>query len=46
LTIGTRHLGAVSHEPRAVLLDNRRELIAHDYILAPYFAALRASAES
>jgi hypothetical protein len=33
LTIGTRHLGAVSHKPRTVLLDDRGELIAHAHIL-------------
>jgi hypothetical protein len=33
LAIGARHLGAVRDEPRSVLLDNRGELVAHDYIL-------------
>jgi hypothetical protein len=33
LTVGTRHLGTISHEPRSVLFDDRGELIAHDYIL-------------
>src|ERR1035437_719394 len=35
LTVGARHLGAVRDVPWAVLLDDRGELVAHEYILPP-----------
>jgi hypothetical protein len=35
LTIGPRHFGAVGDVPWAVLLDDRRKLVVHMYILPP-----------
>ena len=35
LAIGSGHFGAIRDMPRAVLLDNRRELIMHESILPP-----------
>lgn len=34
LTVGSRHLCAICDKPRAILFDNRRELVAHGSILA------------
>jgi hypothetical protein len=33
LAVRARQFGAISHEPRPVLLDDRGELVAHDNIL-------------
>jgi hypothetical protein len=35
LAVGARHLGAVCHVPWAILLNDRRELVVHVYILPP-----------
>jgi len=33
LAVGAGHLSAIRHEPRTVLLDNRRKFVAHFHIL-------------
>ena len=35
LTVSTGHFGAVRDIPRTILLDYRRELVAHSFILPP-----------